>query len=150
MSLVDSVLKRPYTVVAVLILVCLLGAGAGAVAGGFVTPFLLPSPTDHETALFGYDTILVSGTILLSHRRRWPALIILLISLLRRSFNSLTVGVTSDWLTAVAFSSGSFPGPVSGPKAMTALLRRDAARLDTSVRLAPRRLIAQSVFGANI
>src|SRR5207244_12265833 len=45
-----------------------------AVGGGFATPFLLPATTDAEIALFGYASILIAGTMLLSRRRDWPTL----------------------------------------------------------------------------
>src|SRR5215510_12036322 len=48
------------------------GLALAAVGGGFVTPFLLGSGADAEVALFGYDAILIAGTILLSRRRDWP------------------------------------------------------------------------------
>jgi len=50
------------------------GLALVAVGGGFATPFLLPTATDAEIALFGYQTILVAGTMLLSRRRDWPTL----------------------------------------------------------------------------
>jgi len=45
-----------------------------AVGGGFATPFLVPSRTDAQYALFTYDAILIAGTMYLAHRRSWPAL----------------------------------------------------------------------------
>ena len=45
-----------------------------AVGGGFATPFLLPGQADAQIALFGYDTILIGCTVLLSRRHDWPAL----------------------------------------------------------------------------
>jgi uncharacterized membrane protein len=50
------------------------GLALVAVCGGFVTPFLLPTSTDAEAALFTYDAILIAGTMLLAHRRDWPVL----------------------------------------------------------------------------
>jgi uncharacterized membrane protein len=50
------------------------GLALFAVGGGFGTPFLLPGTTDAQVALFGYDAILIAGTMALSHRRNWPAL----------------------------------------------------------------------------
>ncbi len=50
------------------------GLALVAVGGGFATPFLLPGPTDAQIALFGYETILIAGTMLLSRRRDWPTL----------------------------------------------------------------------------
>jgi uncharacterized membrane protein len=50
------------------------GLALFAVGGGFGTPFLLPGNTDAQIALFGYDTILIGGTLFLSHRRSWPIL----------------------------------------------------------------------------
>jgi uncharacterized membrane protein len=47
----------------------LLGVG-----GGFATPFLLPSQTDAQVALFTYDAVLIAGTMYLAHRRIWPVL----------------------------------------------------------------------------
>jgi len=41
------------------------------VGGGFVTPFLLPGRTDAQVALFGYETILIAGTMYLAARRSW-------------------------------------------------------------------------------
>lgn len=43
-----------------------------AVGGGFVTPFLLPTNTDTQLSLFGYDAVLIAGTMFLAHRRSWP------------------------------------------------------------------------------
>ena len=48
------------------------GLALVAVGGGFATPFLLPAATDAEIALFGYETILIAGTMFLSRRRDWP------------------------------------------------------------------------------
>ena len=50
------------------------GLALVAVGGGFATPFLLPASTDAQVALFGYDTILIAGTMFLSRRRDWPTL----------------------------------------------------------------------------
>ena len=50
------------------------GLALFAVGGGFGTPFLLPGTTDAQVALFGYDAILIGGTMALSHRRNWPIL----------------------------------------------------------------------------
>lgn len=50
------------------------GLAVLAVGGGFATPFLMPGRTDAQVALFGYDTILIGGTVLLSRRRDWPVL----------------------------------------------------------------------------
>src|SRR5262249_29822478 len=50
------------------------GPAPCGVGGGFVTPFLLGSGSDAEVALFGYDAILIAGTMLLSRRRDWPTL----------------------------------------------------------------------------
>jgi uncharacterized membrane protein len=50
------------------------GLALFAVGGGFGTPFLLPGTTDAQLALFGYDAILIGGTMFLSHRRNWPVL----------------------------------------------------------------------------
>src|SRR5262249_34709922 len=50
------------------------GLALVAVGGGFATPFLLPSSTDAEAALFGYDAILIAGTMFLARRRDWPLL----------------------------------------------------------------------------
>lgn len=50
------------------------GLAVLAVGGGFITPFLLPSTTDAEIALFGYDAFLVAGTMALARRRDWPLL----------------------------------------------------------------------------
>src|SRR5439155_81623 len=58
-----------------------------AVGGGFATPFLLPSGVDAEIALFGYETILIAGTMLLSRRRDWPTL-----NVVSYAFTVLTVG----------------------------------------------------------
>ena len=45
-----------------------------AVGGGFITPFMLPSTADAEVALFGYDAVLIAGTMALAWRRDWPLL----------------------------------------------------------------------------
>ena len=50
------------------------GLALVAVSGGFATPFLLPTGVDAEAALFGYDAVLIAGTMLLARRRDWPAL----------------------------------------------------------------------------
>jgi uncharacterized membrane protein len=50
------------------------GLAIVAVTGGFATPFLLPTGTDSEIALFGYNTILIVGTMWLARRRDWPVL----------------------------------------------------------------------------
>jgi uncharacterized membrane protein len=50
------------------------GLALMAAGGGFLTPFLLSSGTDAEVALFGYDAMLIAGTMYLAHRRDWPAL----------------------------------------------------------------------------
>jgi uncharacterized membrane protein len=50
------------------------GLAVMAVGGGFVTPFLLPGTTDAQIALFGYDLILVAGTVYLARIRNWPLL----------------------------------------------------------------------------
>jgi hypothetical protein len=50
------------------------GLALVAVGGGFATPFLLPTGTDAEVALFGYDLFLVAGTMALARRRDWPTL----------------------------------------------------------------------------
>ena len=63
------------------------GLALVAVGGGFVTPFLLGSGRDAEVALFGYDAILIAGTILLSRRREWPTL-----NVVSYGFTLLTVG----------------------------------------------------------
>lgn len=45
-----------------------------AIGGGFATPFLMPSPDASEVALFGYDTVLIAGTMFMARRRCWPVL----------------------------------------------------------------------------
>lgn len=50
------------------------GLALMAVGGGFATPFLVSTGGGSEVALFGYDAILVAGTMYLAHRREWPAL----------------------------------------------------------------------------
>lgn len=45
-----------------------------AVGGGFLTPFLIGGETGSQTALLGYDAILVAGIAYLAHRRDWPLL----------------------------------------------------------------------------
>jgi uncharacterized membrane protein len=50
------------------------GLALVAVGGGFATPFLLPSRTDAQIALFTYEGILIAGTMYLAHRRTWPVL----------------------------------------------------------------------------
>jgi uncharacterized membrane protein len=47
------------------------GLALVGVGGGFATPFLLPGQTDAQIALFGYDTILIAGTMFLAARRSW-------------------------------------------------------------------------------
>jgi uncharacterized membrane protein len=62
-----------------------------AVGGGFATPFLVSSGTDAQIALFGYETILIAGTMLLSRRRDWPTL-----NVVSYGFTVLTVGGWAD------------------------------------------------------
>ncbi|HEY3885375.1 MAG TPA: DUF2339 domain-containing protein [Vicinamibacterales bacterium] len=62
-----------------------------AVGSGFVTPFLLPATADAEVALFGYDAILIAGTVALARRRAWPVLNL--------------VGYALTVMTAVAWSA---------------------------------------------
>lgn len=50
------------------------GLAVLAVGGGFITPFMLPSASDAEIALFGYDAVLIAGTMVLAGRRDWPLL----------------------------------------------------------------------------
>jgi uncharacterized membrane protein len=50
------------------------GLALVALSGGFATPFLLPTGSDAEAALFTYDSLLIIGTIVLARRRDWPAL----------------------------------------------------------------------------
>jgi uncharacterized membrane protein len=50
------------------------GLALMAVGGGFFTPFLVSSGRDAQVALFGYDAMLVAGTMWLARRRNWPAL----------------------------------------------------------------------------
>jgi uncharacterized membrane protein len=57
-----------------------------AVCGGFATPFLLPSGKDAEASLFGYDSILIAGTMVLARRRDWPTL-----NIVSYAFTALTV-----------------------------------------------------------
>jgi uncharacterized membrane protein len=65
------------------------GLALFAVGGGFGTPFLLPGTMDAQMALFGYDTVLIAGTMVLSARRTWPAL-----NIVSYLFTMLTV---ADW-----------------------------------------------------
>ena len=62
------------------------GLALMAVGGGFATPFLLPGDVDAQLALFGYETILIAGTMFLAHRREWPAL-----NIVSYAFTILTV-----------------------------------------------------------
>jgi uncharacterized membrane protein len=73
------------------------GLALMAVGGGFATPFLLPSQTDTQIALFTYDAILIAGTMFLAHRRTWPAL-----NVLSYAFTVCTVAI---W--ALAFYASS-------------------------------------------
>jgi len=63
-----------------------------AVVGGFATPFLLPTGADSEITLFGYDSILIAGTMFLAGRRTWP-----LLNLASYIFTGLTV---TAWASA--------------------------------------------------
>jgi uncharacterized membrane protein len=63
------------------------GLALMAVGGGFATPFLIPSDMDAQLALFGYESILIGGTMFLAHRREWPAL-----NVVSYLFTVLTVG----------------------------------------------------------
>lgn len=67
------------------------GLALFGVGGGFCTPFLLPGTTDAQIALFGYDTILIGGTVLLAHRRNWPVL-----NIVSYVFTLLTVAMWAD------------------------------------------------------
>jgi uncharacterized membrane protein len=67
------------------------GLALFAVGGGFGTPFLLPGTTDAQVALFGYDTILIAGTMVLSQRRSWPGL-----NIVSYVFTLLTVAFWAD------------------------------------------------------
>jgi uncharacterized membrane protein len=67
------------------------GLALFAVGGGFGTPFLLPATTDAQLALFGYDAILIGGTVLLSRRRNWPVL-----NIVSYVFTLLTVAAWAD------------------------------------------------------
>jgi uncharacterized membrane protein len=68
------------------------GLALVAVTGGFATPFLVGGDTDAQVALFGYDAVLVAGTMSLAHRREWPAL-----NLLSFGFTVLTI---AGWAAA--------------------------------------------------
>jgi len=67
------------------------GLAVLAVGGGFATPFLLPGTTDAQIALFGYDAILVAGTMYLAHRRDWP-----LLNAVSYLFTMLTIAAWAD------------------------------------------------------
>ncbi|HTM24718.1 MAG TPA: DUF2339 domain-containing protein [Vicinamibacterales bacterium] len=67
------------------------GLAVMAVGGGFATPFLLPGSTDAQLALFGYDAILIGGTMYLSHRRAWPVL-----NVVSYAFTVVTVAAWAD------------------------------------------------------
>jgi uncharacterized membrane protein len=67
------------------------GLAVLAVGGGFGTPFLLPSGTDAQIALFGYDAILVAGTMYLAHRRDWP-----LLNIVSYVFTMLTIAAWAE------------------------------------------------------
>lgn len=67
------------------------GLAVLAVGGGFGTPFLLPGTTDAQIALFGYDAILVAGTMYLAHRRDWP-----LLNAVSYLFTMLTIAAWAD------------------------------------------------------
>jgi len=67
------------------------GLAVFAVGGGFATPFLLPGTSDAQLALFGYDAILIGGTVVLSHRRNWPVL-----NVISYMFTLFTVAVWAD------------------------------------------------------
>jgi uncharacterized membrane protein len=67
------------------------GLAVLAVGGGFATPFMLPGTTDAQLALFGYDTVLIAGTVALSTRRDWP-----LLDVISYVFTLLTVAAWGD------------------------------------------------------
>jgi uncharacterized membrane protein len=67
------------------------GLALFAAGGGFGTPFLLPGSTDAQMALFGYDAILIGGTVLLSRRRDWP-----LLNIVSYVFTLATVATWAD------------------------------------------------------
>lgn len=50
------------------------GLALMAVGGGFFTPAMIGGEVDAQVALFGYDAVLVAGTMYLATRRDWPAL----------------------------------------------------------------------------
>ena len=64
------------------------GLALVALSGGFATPFLLPTVSDAETALFTYDSLLIAGTIVLARRRDWPVLNIVSYALTALTFLS--------------------------------------------------------------
>ena len=76
-----------------------------AVGGGFLTPFLLASGGASETALFGYDAVLVTGTIFIARRRGWPAL-----NAVSYGFTVLTVAswVLADYTPAAYLTTELF------------------------------------------
>jgi uncharacterized membrane protein len=81
-----------------------------AVAGGFMTPFLVGGDSSSPHVLFTYDAILVVGTLWLARRHDWPALH--LVSFLLTGFTILAWGdrhysnarwlSTELWLTVFA------------------------------------------------
>jgi uncharacterized membrane protein len=81
-----------------------------AVSGGFLTPFLVGGDTDAQHVLFGYDALLVLGTLWLARRHRWPLLHLVGFALTAQTFlawaaSHYTAGrwlATELWLTAFA------------------------------------------------
>jgi uncharacterized membrane protein len=81
------------------------GLALMAVGGGFFTPFLVSTGRDAQIALFGYDAVLVAGTMVLARRRNWAAL-----NALSFFLTLLTLGAWAGrfyrpekWLTTYAF-----------------------------------------------
>jgi uncharacterized membrane protein len=84
------------------------GLALMAVGGGFFTPFLVSTGRDAQVALFGYDAVLVGGTMVLARRRNWPAL-----NALSFYLTLFTLGAWAarfyrpeKWLTTYAFLTG--------------------------------------------
>jgi hypothetical protein len=50
------------------------GLAVFAVAGGFLTPFLVGGGENAQVTLLSYDAVLVAGTMVMANRRGWPNL----------------------------------------------------------------------------
>ena len=113
------------------------GLSLAAVIGGFCTPFLVGDQGGSAWVIFGYDAILVSGTMYLARRREWPAL-----NLVACGFTVLTMftwAVTS-WSPRERLATQVFL--VIFGAMFLAILRESRGRAGVIARVTPAVLIA--------